>query len=119
MGNPSRENPQGIDTLESFTAKFSRMQDTLMDKLLPLYLSRVGETTGTAIDNLNKAEKLGLIEDVNEWLAARSLRNRLVHEYIEDLNEMVEALQLCKKFVSSLLQTWDGFEADIAKRFDV
>jgi len=31
--------PTGIDRLESFGAKFSRMQDTIMDKLLPQLLT--------------------------------------------------------------------------------
>jgi hypothetical protein len=34
---------EGIDRLESFVGKFSRMQDTLMDKLLPAFLLAVGE----------------------------------------------------------------------------
>ena len=54
--------PQLIDTLESFTAKFSRMQDTIADKLLPVFLTSAGENTGTVIENLNRAEKLSLIE---------------------------------------------------------
>lgn len=33
--------PQFIDTLESFSAKFSRMQDTIADKLLPVFLKTV------------------------------------------------------------------------------
>jgi len=36
----------GIDQLESFSAKFSRLQDTLGDKLLPLFLKLAAEPTG-------------------------------------------------------------------------
>ncbi len=50
--------PHGIDTLESFVGKFSRMQDTLVDKLLPTFLQAVGESVGTALDNLNRAQRL-------------------------------------------------------------
>ena len=32
------DTPEGIDRLESFVGKFSRMQDTLVDKLLPTFL---------------------------------------------------------------------------------
>lgn len=48
-------NPTVIDQLESFSAKFCRMQDTIMDKILPNYLALVGEIPGAAIGNLNKA----------------------------------------------------------------
>lgn len=50
------ETPEGIDRLESFTSKFCRMQDTFVDKLLPIYLRSLGELAGSAIDNLRRAE---------------------------------------------------------------
>ena len=55
--------PEGIDRLESFGAKFSHLQDTLSDKLLPLFLRAAGEVPGTAVENLNRAERLGIIRD--------------------------------------------------------
>ena len=102
--------PTGIDTLESYGAKFSRLQDTITDKLLPIFLKQTGEKLGTVIENLNKAERLGLIDDVNVWLAARLLRNKLVHEYIEDPAEIVTALNQSRVFVDSLLKTANAFE---------
>jgi hypothetical protein len=94
--------PQGIDRLESFGAKFSRLQDTLMDKLLPQWLRAAGEQPGAVIDNLNRAEQLGLIVRTDDWLAMRRLRNRLVHEYVEDLQVMLEALRRAYEFVDQL-----------------
>ncbi len=40
------------------------------------------------MENLNRAERLGIIRDTQEWLGARGLRNRLVHEYIDDLDAL-------------------------------
>ena len=96
------ETPEGIDRLESFGAKFSRLQDTLVDKVLPTLLEAAGERPGTAIDNLNRAERLGLLEDADRWLAARRLRNRLVHEYVEDPEEMAAALNEAFHFTDAL-----------------
>ena len=48
---------EGIDRLESFAAKFARMQDRFVDKLLPLFLRHTGEIPKTAIDNLNRLEQ--------------------------------------------------------------
>lgn len=42
--------------------RFGRLQDTLGDKLLPLLLSLLGEKVSSAIDNLDRAERLGFIE---------------------------------------------------------
>jgi len=101
---------EGIDRLESFAAKFSRMQDTMVDKMLPLFLQQQGEKIGTAIENLNKAEQLSLIDNVEEWLAARLLRNKLVHEYIEEPSEMLQALHFSRLFESKLQISWHKFK---------
>ncbi len=95
----------GIDQLESFSAKFSRLQDTLGDKLLPLFLKLSAEPIGTALENLNRAEKLGLIRDTGQWLSARQLRNFLIHEYIEDLTVLLESLQQAKEMSVILINT--------------
>ena len=56
------------------------------------------EPIGTVLDNLNRAEKLGLISSVADWIEARSLRNSLVHEYTEDVElfrqSILRALEL-------------------------
>lgn len=57
----------GADRLESFGAKFARMQDTVIDKLLPQLLRVAGETPMAAIDNLNRAERLGFISSTETW----------------------------------------------------
>ncbi|MDN5870643.1 MAG: hypothetical protein L0H73_08005 [Nitrococcus sp.] len=97
---------EGIDRIESFGAKFARMQDTVMDKLLPQFLAAVGEKPGTAIDNLNRAERLTLVRNADDWLAMRRLRNRLVHEYIDEPKEMAPALQRVRTFTDELHRTY-------------
>ena len=100
------ESPEGIDRLESFGAKFGRMQDTIVDKLLPKLLQAAGENPGTAIDNLGRAERLGLVGNTDEWIAMRGLRNLLVHEYIESPSEMLAALLQARDFTSELHDTF-------------
>ena len=96
--------PEGRDSLEAFVGKFSRMQDTLIDKLLPHCLAAVGEKTGSALDNLNRADRLGLLSNPDQWLAMRHLRNRLVHEYVEDKADLAAALNLARGMVDELLK---------------
>lgn len=99
------QSANGIDQLESFSAKFSRLQDTLGDKVLPLFLKLSAEPVGTAIENLNRAEKLGLIVDTQQWLGARQLRNFLVHDYIEDLAILLESLEQARVMSVSLIKS--------------
>jgi hypothetical protein len=49
--------------------------DTLADKLLPAYLRVSLKPINTVLDNLNLAEKFGLIPSVTHWIEARSLRS--------------------------------------------
>lgn len=92
----------GVDRLESFGAKFGRMQDTIMDKLIPAFLACAGENTGPAIDNLSRLEKLDLIQDADAWLQMRQLRNRLVHEYMERPADLAPALQRACRFTDQM-----------------
>ena len=95
----------GADRLESFTSKFARMQDNFVDKLLPKLLLLENEMPGSALDNLRRAERLGWLANAEDWARMRLLRNRLVHEYVNDpavlLNEVLAAKQLAESLQSS------------------
>lgn len=93
------------ERLEAFSSRFSRLQDTVMDKLLPRLLVVAGEAIGSAIDNLNRAERLDLVERPDEWIALRQLRNRLVHEYMEDAEEFSAVLNDVLHLTSELIQS--------------
>lgn len=108
--------PETIDRLESFVGKFARLQDTLMDKLLPAYLRAIGEPVGSALDNLNRAERLGLVKQPSEWTAMRLLRNRLVHEYVEDEVELALALEKARVMVDVLHATYAKIRSDAESR---
>lgn len=84
--------PDLSERVEAFVGRFGRLQDTLGDKLLPALLALAGEHVGAAIDNLDRAERLGWIGSVDDWMALRLLRNRMIHEYIEDPVILVDAL---------------------------
>ncbi len=77
---------------DAFVARFGRLQDTLGDKLLPALLQWLAEPVGAAIDNLNRAERLGWIDSVEVWLSVRQLHNRMIHEYVRDDAELAAAL---------------------------
>ena len=81
------------ERVEAFVARFGRLQDTLGDKLIPALLSSLGERPGAAIDNLDRAERLGWLASADEWMSARKLRNQMIHEYIEDPTILASALQ--------------------------
>lgn len=91
------------ERLDAFVSRFARLQDTVGDKLLPALLSALAENIGPAIDNLDKAEKFGLIVSADAWMEMRRLRNQMVHEYIEDLAVLASALRSGHAFVPTLV----------------
>ncbi len=110
------DNPALSEKVEAFVSRFGRLQDTIGDKLLPIVLELLAEPVGVQIDNLSRAEKIGLIQSLDEWLTMRKLRNRMVHEYIEDSSLFTEAMIRAHEFVPQLEFTVEKVLAEATKR---
>ncbi len=99
------ESDENSEMLDAFVSRHGRLQDTLGDKLLPALLRASLEKTGAQLDNLLRAEKFGWIESTESWVELRELRNRLVHEYMETADDLLEALQQALRSVPVLIET--------------
>jgi len=99
------------ERVDAFVARFGRLQDTLADKLLPALLEWLSETPGTAIDNLARAERLGWIVSLDDWLDVRRQRNRMIHEYVRDPAELAAALRAAERAVPQLVAAADHMAA--------
>ncbi len=110
------ENPDLAERVEAFVGRFARLQDTIGDKLLPLFLGALGEKISAAIDNLDRAERLGLIKSADEWMTMRNLRNQMIHEYVEDPVVLVSAMQSGHDFVPVLITAAHQMIAEIERR---
>jgi len=93
------------ERVDAFVARFGRLQDLLGDKYLPAWLRAVQEPVGTALENLDRAEKLGLVQSADAWVTVRKLRNQLVHEYVGRMDILHEALLQGNKQVNLLAFT--------------
>jgi hypothetical protein len=111
--------PVLAERVEAFVGRFGRLQDTLGDKLLTSLLLVLGEHAGPFVDNLNRAERLGWIDSVDEWMIMRQLRNQMVHEYIEDPIILINALNAGHAFVPSLLTAADRLIGEVERRLEV
>jgi hypothetical protein len=74
-----------LEVWESFAARFSRVVDLFLKRYLRtcVLLTDPG-FEGTLRDFINYGEKLGIIENPEEWMALRELRNITVHDYTEE-----------------------------------
>ncbi len=110
------EDPDLAERVEAFVGRFGRLQDTVGDKLLPLLIAALGEKSSAAIDNLDRAERLGLLKSADEWMTMRNLRNQMIHEYVEDPVILSNALQSGHYFVPALIATASKMIAEIERR---
>jgi hypothetical protein len=97
------------ERVDAFVARFGRLQDLLGDKFLPAWLKAMEEGVGAVLENLDRAEKLGLIEGADDWLAVRKLRNLMVHEYIDRAETLHMALYSAHEHVAMLAQAVERF----------
>src|SRR5690554_8205362 len=111
-------NPALALRLEAFTSRFCRLQDTLGDKLLPALLKALGESPSALLINLNKAAKYGWLDSADQWVNLRQLRNKMIHENIEDSDVLYvslmtahDNLSVLKKFASSLVSQVEQLKA--------
>jgi hypothetical protein len=111
--------PELAERLEAFVSRYGRLQDTIADKLLPRWLRALAERPGSQIEVLNRAEQLGVLEDVSQWLEARQLRNTLIHEYMEDSATFAENIQLAEQYSHLLLATYQRIHNDAATRLNI
>jgi len=103
------------ERIDAFAARFSRLQDAITDKLLPAYFELVQEPPRPVLEMLDRAERLGLIGSADAFLAARKLRNRLVHEYVEDRDELAANLGVAHSFIPQLTFALDSVAQAIAR----
>lgn len=109
-------NPEQAETLEAFVSRYGRMQDTIADKPLPRWLAALAERPGSQIETLNRAERLGVIEDTTTWLEARQLRNRLIHEYMTDAAGFAIDIRLAREYSLLLIETYNRLRLDVMSR---
>jgi hypothetical protein len=116
QANQLEKNIALAERVEAFVGRFGRLQDTVGDKLLPLLLVALSEKPSAAIDNYDRAERLGLLNSADEWIVIRNLRNQMVHEYVEDPVVLTSALQNGHAFVQALVAAANKMIDEIERR---
>ncbi len=76
------EDPDLAECVEAFVGKFGRLQDTVGNKLLSLLLTVLGEKVSAAIDFLDWADRLGMINLLTNG-PMRYLRNQMIYNTLK------------------------------------
>jgi len=81
LGIKESYNEEEFDAFETLTGRFARTCDLIIQKGFRSIDKVEFEDRGSLIDALNRAQKRGLIESIDDIRIARDLRNEIVHEY--------------------------------------
>jgi len=92
------------DTLDAIAFRFSKIQSILGEKVFKLFLKELGYIVENKsfLDILSELEKLNIIERKN-WIKLREIRNRVSHEYPNEIEEIIENLE-------KMIESFDIFE---------
>jgi len=71
------------ESFEALTSRFARTSDILTQKVLKTLFMLLQENIKTIIDAANFLEKLELIDNADDLLNIREIRNQIAHEYVE------------------------------------
>lgn len=108
-----------ISFIDQMIFRFSKLQDTMGEKLFPSFLELVGEKIRdkTFIDRLNRLEELNIVNK-NEWMQLRKDRNEIAHEYSFNKNEVIDSINLIYEVANNLLNIYDTFYKYCFDKFD-
>jgi uncharacterized protein YutE (UPF0331/DUF86 family) len=112
LGIQSRYEPDEFGYFEALCSRFSRSIDFLVRKIYRSIDEFELENQGTLIDTINRADKRGLIDSVEQIRVMKDIRNTIVHEYIEgnleasfeDVLSHTQALVLLLKTAQSYIE---------------
>jgi uncharacterized protein with HEPN domain len=71
------------ESFEALASRFARTSDILTQKVFKTLFILLQENIKTIIDAANFLEKLEIIENADDLLNIREIRNQIAHEYIE------------------------------------
>ncbi len=107
-----------IAITDQYVYRFAKLQDLVGEKIVKLCLDFLKENTERMpfIEILNKAQKIGLINDTLEWIELRESRNQIAHDYATTVNEIVDLFTdlLSKKDV--LISYFEGITTYLSSK---
>ena len=105
------------DSGKNYTSRELEAYDSLTSRFLRAYEVFVGNvlkscdflfeniSMGELKDRLNRAEKRGLLTNVDEWMNMRRIRNVIAHEYVpEKLYEMDKSIRTWSKMLQQAFE---------------
>ena len=95
------------ESFEALTSRFARTSDILTQKVFKTLFILLQENTKTIIDVANFLEKLEIVENSDDLLNIREIRNQIAHEYVESdikalFHDVLRYVPLLEKIIDNV-----------------
>ena len=103
---------EDLDSLEALSSRFTRVIDLTLQKVFRSIEEIELSTGGTLLDVIHRFQKRGFDLDEDRLREVRELRNRITHEYVEELlgelfKELMAATDYLDKIVAQTIEYAD------------
>ncbi len=117
IGIKEKYTNEELEVLDSFTSRFARLSDIIIQKIFKSIQIFDLEDTGSIRDGINYAEKKGLIKNADLFIEIRKLRNTIAHEYVPRVYDEIVIKTL--EFSPCLLESVDLIKSYCKKNYGV
>ena len=102
-------NDDSIGNIDSFLFRFTKLQDTIGQKLFTLFLKFLEEEVEimSFLDILNRLEKLEYITSSKNWILIRKIRNEITHEYSKETSYIIQNLNIIFSYKDELIEIFN------------
>jgi len=107
LGNLDTDDFEIVKVIDTFIYRFIKLQNYLGQKLFKNFLRVIGEDYENLsfIDILDNLKKLGIIFSAEEWIEIRKLRDKITHEYPDELEYIKEEIKLALQKIDLFINT--------------
>ena len=105
--------PDELEYYDSLSFRFEKSVELMLSFFKGLEIFVYAKTSDTLRDRLLIIQKLNLIDDIDFWLEARRLRNKITHTYITD--ELKDLYNEVLKKSQIIFKTLDRIEKYLTK----
>lgn len=110
IGLKQEYNDKELESYEALCARFARLSDIMIQKILKTIELIDLETPGTVRDRINNSYKKGIITSADKLIEVRILRNEIAHEYLpEAFKDIFEKVMEYCSFLFENIQSINNY----------
>jgi len=99
-----------LEFYDSLSFRFEKCVELTLNFFRTLELFVQSKQSDTLRDRLLQTQKLGIIKEIDFWMKARLLRNKIVHAYLpEDIKEIYQSIFEAASEICATIDRLNGY----------